>query len=175
MGTKSIWGWGGIRFVQNGKDVTLNTSFGMLRFDPVKKSLEFQDGSERDKQRGWRAYLNVDLVNYDDGDSDKVVTLISILNTGGNILIYPKYETPDLGQNWSAQFKLDSSVSLDDIAQNLFVGQTARLAFKGTVLLSSIPDNTSDTELTYRCYDSEDNTSIRLYDSTEPTARRKTQ
>lgn len=179
MGTKSIWGWGGIRFTYGSQDVTFSTSFIDMEFDPVKITLEMQDGTLYDKQRGFRARLNADLVNYDDGDSEKMQTLLSMINNAAGesqpLTIYPKYETPDLGQNWSGLFNLSSKISFEDIARNTFIGQDCKLSFIGAVIIPTMPTNVSDTELAFRSYDSTDPTALRLYDSTDVTALRKSQ
>jgi len=177
MATKSIWGWGGVRFVYDTSDVTFLTSFVNLVFEPVKQVIELSDGTIYEKQRGWRARLSVDLLNYDTGDSDKVITLIGIINSSvtaqAGITIYPKYETPDLGQNWSGQFRLASSIGFDDVVKNMFAGQSAQLDFVGSVIIPTLPDNASDTELTYRTYDSASTADLRVYDSVDTDNIRK--
>ena len=179
MSTKSIWGWGGCRFVYGSQDVTFLTSFVKLGFEPDLLKKRLLNGDLYEKLKGYRAYFSINLLNYDAGDSDKVITLISIINNAQTanlpITIYPKYETPDLGQNWSGTFRLSSNIAFDDITKNVFAGQSAQLDFTGNSLLNSIPDNASDTGLRYRCYDSEDLTSFRVYDSTDATAKRKAQ
>lgn len=173
--TKSIWGWGGIKFVYGLRSVEFLTSFCDLGFTPVKIARELTDGTLYEKLRGFRANLTVDMLNYDDGDSDKIVTFISMINdsmaANEPIVIYPKYETPDTGQNWSGTFRIDSDIAFEDVVKNVFVGQRSQLRFIGNALIPTMPDNTSDTDQvlrkhgvatdTYRVYDSADSTTFR--------------
>jgi hypothetical protein len=173
--TKAIWGWGGLKLVYSTKNVEFTTAFVRLEFEPELVSAKLTNGNLYQKLKGWRAYLSCEIMNYDDGDSAKIVTLISMLNdslaANGSLTIYPKYETPDTGQNWNGTFRLDSRIGFDDIAKNVFAGQSTKLDFIGSALISTLPDNTSDTDQvlrkhgvaidTYRVYDSTDSTSYR--------------
>jgi len=174
--TNSIWGWGGVRFVYGALDVTFSTSFVKLDFDPVMLRSMLADYTYSDKLKGFRALLSVDLLNYDDGDSAKVITLIGIINNSladnAAITVYPKYGgVSDTG--WSGTFRYDGKMGFDDLAKNVFIGQSAQLDFIGAALVDTIPDNASSPTQVLRVHNGADLTSYRVYDASD--SQRKTE
>lgn len=173
--TKAIWGWGGFKVVYGTETVTFDTAFSTLGFEKETISKRLIDGQIYEKLRGFRAYLNAEIFNYDDGDSTKIQTLISIINNSmadnSPIIITPKYDAAYT--SWTGTFRLDSKLQFEDIAKNIFAGQSIKLDFIGAVLLPSMPDNVSNPDEVLRTYDSTDTTNLRVYDSSDSTAYRK--
>jgi len=174
--TKAIWGWGGLKFVYSTKNVEFTTAFVRIEFEPELVDKMLTNGTLYQKLKGWRAYLSCEIMNYDDGDSAKIVTLISMLNDSLSanqpLVIYPKYETPDTGQNWNGTFRLDSKIGFDEIAKNTFAGQSTKLDFIGSALLNSMPDNVSTPDLVVRSYNGTTGDYIRKYDSSSDYIRK---
>jgi hypothetical protein len=175
--TNKLWGNGNCRLVYGGMDVIFSYDNANLRFSKESDKRFDENGDLVERFYGFRAILEANLYNYNTGDSAKFQTMIGILNASENdnagILVYPNYNVLDEQSNISFTMRLDSDIAPSQLAENIFAGESVQIKFQSVSRQLAMPTNVANDEITYRCYDSSDITSLRVYNSADSTTRRK--
>ena len=150
---KTVWGFGGVRFVYGTIDVEFSGAHGDIIFKPIIETLINDEDSIVTRLHGYNVEIETsgiyNLTTDSYGDYIDFIDILSQLissDSQNTVLVYPKYNSSY--SNLSYSCILDSDVSLKDIAR-VEAGQVLNLKWKAVSKVESIPSLIHTDALTY--------------------------
>jgi len=129
---KSIWGYGSVKFVTDSHSVEFPTGIGQITYKKISIKVENINRDIIEKVLGYRVMISVELTNLLEDDYLLFSDLLTILNSGEEITIYPQGEGI-----FVTDVMLDSDVTFNQL-HLLEIGQTIKLKFTNKDLVTSL-------------------------------------
>lgn len=137
----NIYGAGNICFekVNLSSSIVFNNVDSNVSFKQINNLMESNNGTLASKTVGWRASINVTLLNVLESDYEPLSALFGDIISDGEFFVYPHIKDMSISFYPKYLCTLSSDVNIEDIFERIEIGQSVSLMFESVSLLERLP------------------------------------